>query len=366
MLPIRRGHVRLNTPCGRVARDNLQISPSKLTRASFRSASTTTTRPAAKDGALSEMSTYRRLVLYGALGITLVTSFYGAQVITALSKVSSLDEHAPDLQTQKDVVARYDEIANSFDSDVNFSEWLMGILELRKLLARMCQGNVLEVSCGTGRNLGYFDLDSAKEDNTPSVTSLTFIDLSEPMVQVCRRKWAALHGMRSLQTGYWKQKPIRFIACSALDDMPMAPDGSKYDTILQTMGLCSTPVPEDLLKNLVGHLNLENQDARILLLEHGRSTHDWLNRVLDNTADKHAESYGCWYNRDIDDIVKHAAESAGLEVVGAKRRHLGTTFVYELKATAKASRTSRQDVPVGSIAKKESIHHQAWRQLFGN
>jgi methyltransferase OMS1 len=219
----------------------------------------------------------------------------------------------------------------------------------------MCKGHVLEVSCGTGRNLGYFDigLDS-------KVESLTFVDLSPKMVEVCRRKWDVLYAgsEKNLKPGL----QVRFLAGSALAALPPPPSTStspssqtaklNYDTILQTVGLCSTPSPVSLLVNLARHLDTSNPDARILLLEHGRSYRDWLNKILDNSAEAHAEKWGCWQNRDIGALVAEAASRAGLEVVRERRWHLGTTWVFELKA-ADVSKQSGKGEEEGAENDKE-------------
>jgi hypothetical protein len=44
--------------------------------------------------------------------------------------------------------------------------------------------------------------------------------------------------------------------------------------------------------------------GKLLLLEHGRSSWDWLNSHMDERAAGHYAQYGCWYNRDILDIVQ--------------------------------------------------------------
>lgn len=261
--------------------------------------------------------------------------FYTLQLIVAALRANP-DPAIRELSHQKDVAARYDETADTFDSEVGFSEWLMGTNKMREKLAKQCRGHVLEVSCGTGRNLGYYDIGQRGK-----VDSLTFIDLSPQMIDVCKKKWEAL------QSTYGKRwfgkneemKPgltIRFLSGSALGQMPLAPNGKKYDTIIQTMGFCSTPSPMELLTNMAKYLDTSNPKARILLLEHGRSYTQWLNNILDDSAEKHAEIHGCWYNRDIDALVEDAAKQSGLEVVKERRHHLGTTFIFELKPTEKA------------------------------
>lgn len=247
------------------------------------------------------------------------------------------------LDQQKDVAARYDETADGFDSEVGSSEALMGINSIRKRLSKQCKGHVLEVSCGTGRNIGYYPLHPGSE-----IDSLTFLDLSAQMVSVCKKKWLALYPASTTTTQSFKPNlAIRFSVSSALESMPPAPTTSennskgKYTTILQTMGLCSTPHPHALLLNLASHLDLSNPDSRILLLEHGRSDYAWLNNILDNAAQKHAEIHGCWFNRDIGAMVEAAAKESGLEIVGERRKHLGTTWVFELKPSLKAVEEAR-------------------------
>ncbi len=264
-------------------------------------------------------------------------AFYGTLLFLETRK-PVLQPAMADLKYQKDVSSKYDETADGYDSEVNVSESLMGVTRLRKRLARLCTGHVLEASCGTGRNLGYFDVGL-----NGAVESLTFVDLSPQMVDICKRKWLALHRKddKKLKPGL----QVRFLTGSAIEQMPPAPTKAKYDTIIQTMGLCSTPSPSELLANLVKHLDTNNPDARILLLEHGRSYQQWLNRILDNAAFKHAEIHGCWFNRDIGAIVQEAAQSSGMEIVHERRHHLGTTWMFELKPHSKAEPATKSSLP---------------------
>ena len=278
------------------------------------------------------------------------------------------------LSEQKDVAARYDETADNFDSEVGTSEALMGINRIRKRLSRACKGHVLEVSCGTGRNLGYYDLSPSS-----SIDSITFLDLSAQMVEACKRKWASLYPSSSTTPETFKPGlAIRFSTTSAVGPMPPAPSSSnpsnptlnsngKYTTILQTMGLCSTPTPHQLLLNLSAHLDHSNPDSRILLLEHGRSSYDWLNNILDNSAAKHAEIHGCWYNRDVGEMVQGAAEQSGLEVVEVWRKHFGTTWVFELRPKAVEGKGEGKKVD-GAVSSSEgavSSSEGGWRGWFG-
>lgn len=124
---------------------------------------------------------------------------------------------------------------------------------------------------------------------------------------------------------------IDFRIQSALYPVPCHYTWKGFDSIVQTMGLCSTPEPAQTLRNF-GHL-LNQEGGQILLLEHGRSHYQWLNRILDDLAPAHADKHGCWWNRDIAAIV----EESGLEVVRIKRYHLGTTWWIELRARREPS-----------------------------
>jgi methyltransferase OMS1, mitochondrial len=105
----------------------------------------------------------------------------------------------------------------------------------------------------------------------------------------------------------------------------MTPPNGSYDTIIQTMGICSTPNPVRLLNNIGTHCKKDN--GRILLLEHGRSHYEFINKILDSLAPTHADKFGCWFNRDIGEIVN----DSDLEVVEIKRYNFGTTWWVELR-----------------------------------
>ncbi|KAM0703197.1 hypothetical protein Q7P35_009135 [Cladosporium inversicolor] len=298
----------------------------------------------------------------------IVLSFFAVTLgfyITQLAIVARQpckDPEIQDLAKQTDVAARYDETADGFDSEVGSSEALMGINGIRKNLSKQCKGHVLEVSCGTGRNLGYYPLHPASD-----IDSLTFLDLSAPMIAMCKKKWLSLYPSSTTQT-FKPNLLVRFSTTSALGPMPPAPNpsnGGKYTTIIQTMGLCSTPSPQALLTNLAAHLDLEDPDARILLLEHGRSDYAWLNNILDNAAQKHAEIHGCWFNRDIGGMVEAAAKESGLEVVRERRKHLGTTWVFELKPVARAVEKAAEGRKNSDEVKEEVAPAAGWRGWLG-
>lgn len=219
----------------------------------------------------------------------------------------------------------------------------MGVSKLRKEMAGRARGAVCEVSVGTGRNMGFYEWDAEmtgeggkgkgkakkggkEEVEEGKVTSFTAVDKSPQMIAVAREKFSRD------QPGI---KGVQWIVQDASLPLPPPPSSStssptpqKYDTILQTMGLCSTPSPATLLLNLSNHLA---PGGRILLLEHGRGYWGWLNNILDALAPGHAERFGCWWNREIGGVLEEVEREGGLKVVECRRSNWGTTWWVELR-----------------------------------
>ena len=192
------------------------------------------------------------------------------------------------------------------------------------------------MSIGTGRNLEYYDWELKQHNGVVKkvgvmqgkVKSFTAIDKSDKMVDVAREKFLEL---------FPGNLGARWIVGDASKEIPSPPtdtierDGTpgeaKYDTVVQTMGLCSARDPVALLKNL-GNC-VKKDEGRILLLEHGRGNWKWLNGVLDKFAEGHAKEFGCWWNRNLESIVKES----GLDIVDMHSIwwHGGTTWWIELK-----------------------------------
>lgn len=246
------------------------------------------------------------------------------------------------LEIPADVSDRWDDkMAESFDSDVGLMEKWLGISKIRKNLVAQATGDVCEVSIGTGRNLTYYPWDfgekyekiwstvwlpgGGEKGRRGKVKSFTAVDKSKEMLEVAHEKFG-------------KEYPgvigIRWIIQDASEPLPAPPlsadersgnkVGKKFDTIVQTFGLCSIADPVGLLKNLGESVE---PDGRILLLEHGKGEYEWINNILDRLAPAHADRFGCWWNKDIGKIVK----DSGLEVVEIRRRHFGTTWWVVLK-----------------------------------
>lgn len=247
------------------------------------------------------------------------------------------------------------ENAEQFDKELNLPEWLMGITSLRRRIAQRAAGDVLELAMGSGRNLEYYDWTplSGVEGGSSSgggVTSFTGLDISADMLDVARRRLTkAVPPMDSSSpivraatmpdhTGgqlSYLDGHLRLITSDAHKPLPAPQASPKYDTIVQTFGLCSVSDPVAVLANLASAVKPET--GRIILLEHGKGWFGIVNGLLDQNAGKHFEKYGCWWNRDIQALAEEAArKTPGLEVVAIERPsilQMGTLVWVELKVT---------------------------------
>lgn len=189
--------------------------------------------------------------------------------------------------------------AGSYDDEIGTDEMVMGLTLMRRALIRHSRGQVLEVAAGTGRNFDYYNLDRV---------SVTSVDSSEGMLRIAARKVLAM------------DESVRDrISCYITGHgAELEFDTSSFDTVVDTFGLCSFEDPVEALREMK---RVCRPGGKILLLEHGRSSYDWLNDILDEHAYKHAKRWGCWWNRDIESILTEA----GLDVEYATRWHFGTT-----------------------------------------
>lgn len=292
------------------------------------------------------------------MGVSLFGAVLGTYIVYVYTtyKISIREyDHSPSKLSQNaDVTDRWWDAKRNFDYEVEGQEKVMWMKAKRRRLIREAYGDVLEVSAGTGRNMDLYDTRpySASEDSSYGrdrrhmITSLTFNDQSPVMIDRAQNKWKT--EQKRKRKGDRFQGEIKFITGDAgLSAVVPRPPGG-YDTIVQTMGICSMPRPVDFLRHL-GRLvrqpgervvnsspekfrKQEEEDGkggRIFLLEHGRGYDwaSWLNQYLDNTAAMHADRYGCWFNKDIGKVV----EDSGLVVERIKRYHFGTTWEIVLR-----------------------------------
>ncbi|AAS50331.1 AAL035Wp [Eremothecium gossypii ATCC 10895] len=230
----------------------------------------------------------------------------------------------------RDTTEFYDEKAEEYDRSVRMEEMAIRMGKRRKWLMKHCEGDVLEVASGTGRNIDYLDLSK--------IDTITFLDASKNMMKIANKKFREKYphfkqaafvvgkaeDLVDLATGHSPQQQNLELVNSPEQVIPESKPKVKYDTIIEAFGLCSHHDPVRALKNFA---KLLKPGGRIVLLEHGRGTYDVVNKILDKRAEHRLETWGCRWNLDIGEIL----DDSDLEIVTEKRTHLGTTWCIVAK-----------------------------------
>ncbi|CCH58107.1 hypothetical protein TBLA_0A03070 [Henningerozyma blattae CBS 6284] len=207
-----------------------------------------------------------------------------------------------------DTTQFYDSVAEDYDKQINKEERFIGIKSKRKWVMRQATGDVLEVSCGTGRNVPYL--------KASDIRSITYVDSSLKMIELTRDRF---------KKKYPNFKNVAFVQRKA-EDLVKSNESSqegapqmKYDTIVETFGLCSHEDPVNSLKNFA---KLLKPNGKIVLLEHGRGDYQFINKILDKRAKPRLEKWGCRWNLDIEELLGES----GLKIKKVSRSHFGTTW----------------------------------------
>lgn len=136
----------------------------------------------------------------------------------------------------------YDQEAARYDGAIRVCERLL-FGGSREWVCSRALGDVLEVACGTGRNLPFY----------PAEISLTGVELSPEMLAIARNR-AIVSGIEA---------DLRSGDAHSLD----FPDAS-FDTVVFTLALCTIPDPSLAVTEARRVLR---PGGRLLLLEHVRS-----------------------------------------------------------------------------------------------
>lgn len=238
---------------------------------------------------------------------------------TAAPAISNKDN--PNIVAAEDTTEFYDEKAAEYDDSVKWEERGIFMGMRRRWLMKQITGDVLEVACGTGRNIPYL--------SPELIRSITFVDSSKNMVNITQEKF---------RKAYPKFKNVAFTVGKAEDLIDLANDDHvKYDTIVEAFGLCAHEDPVKALKNMA---SLLKPDGRIVLLEHGRSKWDFINNHLDFKSEKRMKTWACRWNLDIGEIV----DEAGLDITYEKRVHLSTTWMLIIKKPEDTIKSSEKPI----------------------
>jgi ubiquinone/menaquinone biosynthesis C-methylase UbiE len=160
-----------------------------------------------------------------------------------------------------------------------------GLARWRRWLVDGARGRVLDVGCGTGRNLPLL----------PAGTRAVGLELSWNAVQRARRRAPRV----PLVVGSAEALPFR--------------DGA-FDTVLSGLVFCTVPDPHQGLREVRRVLR---SDGELRMLEHVRSTRAWKARLQDLLQPAWtAIAGGCHPNRE----TECAVEAAGFRIEHDSRR----------------------------------------------
>jgi ubiquinone/menaquinone biosynthesis C-methylase UbiE len=193
----------------------------------------------------------------------------------------------------------HDRAAHNYRRGAWVRETLLGVGRLRRQLFAQAIGQVLDVGCGYGANFAYL----------PNATHITGVDFSPVMLGMARERANQLGLDVTLMEG----------DAEALD----FPDAS-FDTVISALSTCSFQNPIIALHEM---RRMCKPGGQILLLEHGRSSWEWLGRYQDRHVDDIIAQGGCRWNHESQAVVT----AAGLRILAAHRTGLG--ILHTIQAT---------------------------------
>lgn len=203
--------------------------------------------------------------------------------------------------TAEEIRKKYDGYAQKYDRILlAVLAEVLGVRKMRREMLKDAHGDILEVAVGTGKNLNHYPVNGCR---------ITAVDMSREMLAVAKS--------HAGKTG------LNVTFCVMNAQQLAVPDGA-FSTVLTSCSLCTFPEPVTALKELA---RVCKKDGRLLLLEHGRSSNERVERWMDRKAEKNAEILGCYWNREPLALIRQA----GLTIVTARRFLLGMFHMVEAK-----------------------------------
>jgi SAM-dependent methyltransferase len=151
----------------------------------------------------------------------------------------------------------------------------VGLWKLRAWLAAGVAGRVLEIGCGTGRNL-------------PRYPARARVFGADPSIDALRRAR--------------RRAPAAVLLCASAEALPFRP--ASFDTIVSSLVLCSVPSPVAALGEIRRALD---DSGSLRMLEHVRSEGPWRSRWQDFIQPLWTRvTGGCHPNRETETTVRGA------------------------------------------------------------
>lgn len=176
------------------------------------------------------------------------------------------------------IARAWDRLSSSYDRLERPLDTLL--VARRRALLRLARGQVLEVACGTARNLAFYLPDRTLR--------FTLTDLSAGMLGQARRRARADWRVRGLVQADAQRLPF--------------PD-RVFDTAVETLSLCIVPDPVAAVRELA---RVCRPGGRILLLEHVASPMRPLRWLQDRLSPLQEAHSGCHLNRNTLASIKQA------------------------------------------------------------
>ena len=172
----------------------------------------------------------------------------------------------------------------------------------RRALVRGAGGRILDIGCGTGRNLPLYDHDA----------DVVGLDIRVELLLAAR-----------------KRAPDRPLILASAEALPFC-DGA-FDTVVSGLVFCSVP---DALTGLREVRRVLSPDGQLRMLEHVRSTHPTMAGWQDAIQPAWTLiSGGCHPNRDTEATVA----AAGFEIEAEGRRNLRNVRLFAARPRASNS-----------------------------
>jgi ubiquinone/menaquinone biosynthesis C-methylase UbiE len=194
-----------------------------------------------------------------------------------------------DLETQR-VRGLYEDEAPRYDRQMRFFDRVL-FGDGRDWACSQAEGDVLEIAVGTGRNLARY----------PPKVQLTGVELSPAMLEIARRRAAALSRDVDLRVG--DAQALEF------------PEDS-FDTVVSTLALCSIP---DARRAVSEAKRVLRPGGILIAVEHVRSSVlavRAVQRILDPLARRFQADH--LLREPLEDI-----RAEGFEIVEQERQKLG-------------------------------------------